>query len=392
MDRQKAYRLATVIIRVKLGNATEAERAALLDWLDEREENRQTYKRIIRGEAIRERLKAEEKIQAEMDLDRLRQILIQKLTERRRKRRLLRWSAGVAAACTIGFAVWIGGVDQAFSPVSLPVAGLSEEARVKLVLQSGEEISLEKELSQELDVGNAVIVNELGALVYRAKEKEETRTEVLNKIVTVAGGEYTFTLSDGTRVWLNAMSELVFPVDFVGQERRVRLNGEAYFEVTADPERPFVVETAGMKTRVLGTSFNVQAYSDEQRVFTTLLSGKVEVCLESEKASLVLEPGMASCWTRGSGELTCKEVDVKNAVAWRYGSFVFEEEDIEVVMRMMSRWYGVEFVFDGGRKRKHTFSGKMSKDESIEEILTRITLAGGPSFRKEENKIYLMEK
>lgn len=392
MDRQKAYRLATVIIRVKLGNATEAERAALLDWLDEREENRQTYKRIIRGEAIRERLKAEEKIQAEMDLDRLRQILIQKLTKRRRKRRLLRWSAGVAAACTIGFAVWIGGVDQAFSPVSLPVAGLSEEARVKLVLQSGEEISLEKELSQELDVGNAVIVNESGALVYRAKEKEETRTEVLNKIVTVAGGEYTFTLSDGTRVWLNAMSELEFPVDFVGQERRVRLNGEAYFEVTADPERPFVVETAGMKTRVLGTSFNVQAYSDEQRVFTTLLSGKVEVCLESEKASLVLEPGMASCWTRGSGELTCKEADVKNAVAWRYGSFVFEEEDIEVVMRMMSRWYGVEFVFDGGRKRKHTFSGKMSKDESIEEILTRITLAGGPSFRKEENKIYLMEK
>lgn len=392
MDRQKAYRLATVILRVKLGNATEAERAALLDWLDEREENRQTYKRIIRGEAIRERLKAEEKIQAETDFDRLRQILIQKLSERRRKRRLIRWSAGVAAACTIGFAVWIGGIDRALPPVSLPLAGLSEEARVKLVLQSGEEISLEKELAQKLDVGNAVIVNESGALVYRAKDKEKTRTEVLNKIVTVAGGEYTFTLSDGTRVWLNAMSELEFPVDFVGQDRRVRLNGEAYFEVTADPERPFVVETAGMKTRVLGTSFNVQAYCDEQRVFTTLLSGKVEVCLESGKASLVLEPGMASCWTRGSGELTCKEVDVKNAVAWRYGSFVFEEEDIEVVMRMMSRWYGVEFVFDGGRKRKHTFSGKMSKDESIEEILTRITLAGGPSFRKEENKIYLMEK
>jgi len=390
MNEQRAYTLATVIIRVKLGNATDAERTVLLEWLDEREENRQVYKRIIRGEAIRERLQAEEKIRNKTDFECLRQRLVQALIGRRRKKILLRAVYGAAAACVIGVGIWLLGFYSL--PEHRPVAELPINGKVKLILQSGKEIDLEKEIPQELDVENAVIVNRSGSLTYQAKETEELRKEVLNKIVTAVGGEYAFTLSDGTRVWLNAVSELEFPVDFVGEERVVRLNGEAYFEVSPDPGRPFFVETAGMRTRVLGTSFNVQAYANERSVSATLISGKVEVSLEAAPTTLVLEPGMASFWAKGTDRLTCKKVNVKNAIAWRYGGFVFDEEDIGVVMRMLSRWYGVEFVFDGGRKGKHTFSGKMSKDDSLDEVLEMITLAGGPEFRKEENRIYVIEK
>ena len=106
----------------------------------------------------------------------------------------------------------------------------------------------------------------------------------------------------------------------------------------------------------------------------------------------VLRPGMQSCWKKETGEFSVRKVDTKNVVAWRYGEFVFDEDDIEVVTRMLSRWYEVRFVYDGKRKGRHTFSGKMSKDEKLESILKILTLAGGPEFRVEDGIVHIIEK
>ena len=393
MDLQKAYRLATIIIRVKLGNVTEEERSELLDWLDESEENRRTYKRIIRGEAIRERIAGEERIGKETDYEKIRISVVRSLVGRRRSRRVRLWRSVAAAACICAVAVtvlWeLSGVRAV--PEAMPLAGQqTETAKVKLILHSGEQIALEQKKEQRIEAGDAVIKNEHGQLIYESKNSPATE-ELFNKVVTAIGGEYALILSDGTRVWLNADSELEYPVEFVKKERIVKLSGEAYFEVAPNPEQPFIVEAGGIQTRVLGTSFNIQAYRNEKSVYTTLLTGSLRVAVADGGDAVVLTPGREAIWEKGSGAIQVEAVNAEDAIAWRYGNFIFEE-DIEVVMRMLSRWYEVEFVFDGGRKEKHTFSGRMSKDESLDTVLETIELAGGPEFRREGNIIHLIEK
>jgi len=390
MDLQKAYRLATIIIRVKLGNVTEEERSELLDWLDESEENRRTYKRIIRGEAIRERIAGEERIGKETDYEKIRISVVRSLVGRRRSRRVRLWRSVAAAACICAVAVtvlWeLSGVRAV--PEAMPLAGQqTETAKVKLILHSGEQIALEQKKEQRIEAGDAVIKNEHGQLIYESKNSPATE-ELFNKVVTAIGGEYALILSDGTRVWLNAD----YPVEFVKKERIVKLSGEAYFEVAPNPEQPFIVEAGGIQTRVLGTSFNIQAYRNEKSVYTTLLTGSIRVAVADGGDAVVLTPGREAIWEKGSGAIQVEAVNAEDAIAWRYGNFIFEEEDIEVVMRMLSRWYEVEFVFDGGRKEKHTFSGRMSKDESLDTVLETIELAGGPEFRREGNIIHLIEK
>lgn len=158
-----------------------------------------------------------------------------------------------------------------------------------------------------------------------------------------------------------------------------------------NPEQPFIVEAGGIQTRVLGTSFNIQAYRNEKSVYTTLLTGSIRVAVADGGDAVVLTPGREAIWEKEAG-LFMWSCQGRGCDCLEIGNFIFEEEDIEVVMRMLSRWYEVEFVFDGGRKEKHTFSGRMSKDESLDTVLETIELAGGPEFRREGNIIHLIEK
>ena len=225
---------------------------------------------------------------------------------------------------------------------------------------------------------------------------DETVEETFNRVVTYVGGDYFLTLSDGTRVWLNADSELEFPVSFVGNERIVKLQGEAYFEVQRDVNKPFIVDANGLRTRVLGTSFNVKAYRDEQNVFTTLVKGSVAVeVLDNGNvptSRVVLEPGMQAMWHEGSKAISVQPVNVANIAAWKDGRFIFTEEDIEVVLRTLSRWYGVNFICKDTRMEKYTFNGLINKDEKLETVLENLTLAGGPIFNVVGKNVYITKK
>ena len=149
-----------------------------------------------------------------------------------------------------------------------------------------------------------------------------------------------------------------------------------------------------MQTRVLGTSFNISAYENEQNVYTTLLTGKVEVRLNKRgnTSPITLKPNMQLKLDKESGDFSVEKVRIEKVTAWRHGVFVFDEDDIEVVTRMLSRWYDVMFVFDGERKGPHTFSGRMSKDEKLDEILKMLTLAGGPEFKVIGKTVHIIEK
>lgn len=398
--------MAEIIVKIRLRKASAAERAFLNDWLDESEANRQTYKRIVRGEAIARRLKAEEDIRNSADFSALTAQIARRLTRRRlRPWRIGAW--GAVAAAFAGGLLYFGILreqEPAFVPYRvaketvIAAAAPNTDAKAMLVTADGQKIDLEKQAPDSLDARQAVIRGEEGKLVYERKEAgmPEEKQEEWNKVVTSVGGEYVVELSDGTRVWLNANTTFDFPVDFVRQERVVKLRGEAYFEVAKDAKRPFIVETEGTRTRVLGTSFNVKAYPDERYERTTLLEGSVEITLAESTGTpsprMVLEPGMQARWETGSRSLSVRAVDAEDAIAWRRGEFLFTEEDIQVVLQTLSRWYGVEFVSTDEKLETYTFSGMMSKDDKLGETLEILTLAGGPAFRIEGDKVYMSKK
>jgi transmembrane sensor len=183
-------------------------------------------------------------------------------------------------------------------------------------------------------------------------------------LVTPMGRQQQITLSDGTKVWLNAGSSLRFPTRFSGNQRKVEITGEAYFEVAHNATRPFMVSAGKEEIKVLGTHFNVNAYADEQMVKTTLLEGSVKI---NDKA--ILQPG-EQC---GDGRIS--KVDAGVSVAWVFGYFQFEHADIKTVMRQLSRWYDVEVRYEG-KITSEIFGGEIQRNLKLSEALELLSVTG----------------
>ena len=403
MDCSKEKILAELILKVRFGTASAEEERRLERWLEESEEHRALCERIISGRAFLEDVHLRADVAENLDLTEVTAQVRARLRTRR-MRRMRAWGWWVSAACMVGVVVFLlwpqadvvvdDGVRMAAQE---PIQSVND--KVILVLADGEKVGLTTSGKDSIQVGDRMIVNGESGLTYERREEknleeklqeEKLQVEERNRIVTTVGGEYALVLSDGTRVWLNAETELDFPVEFVGKERVVRLIGEAYFEVKCDEEHPFIVEAGGVRTRVLGTSFNVKAYADEESVFTTLVTGKVEVSVEGGEA-VVLNPAMQGVWQKAEGKMRVTHVSVDKVMAWREGLFLFDEENLAGMAKVLERWYGVEFRYGQVEDDEHVFSGSFSKSDSLREILDMLTYAGGPKFRLEDNIVYIEE-
>lgn len=206
-----------------------------------------------------------------------------------------------------------------------------------------------------------------------------------NRVSTPRGGQYRLTLSDGTKVWLNAASSLRFPIAFTGNARTVELTGEAYFEVARDERRPFRVKTSQMAVDVLGTHFNVSAYPDDVATTTTLLEGAVR--LTSPKEDIRLKPGQAAVHMDKGFRL--HPANGSDAIAWKEGYFVFDNENIQSIMKKIARWYDVSVVYEGNVDVKD-FGGTVSRYSSVASVLKALQLTGTVRFRQEGRRIVVM--
>ena len=399
MDYNQEKIIAEIILKIRFGTATEDEKQLVENWVAEKEEHRLLYEKIGSGKSIAEYLKKEGEVKTITDIKAVAAQVRERIQEKEMgKRRVLRkWYAVTGAACLIG--IILGGFflnHENRESVALvennPEQVVNE--KVMLVLSDGQTIGLAHQGTDSIYIGQATIIKKENQLAYQRKQDTQGARveEERNRIITTVGGDYCFILSDGTKVWLNAESELDFPVDFVGKERVVRLKGEAYFEVKPDAAHPFIVETRGVRTRVLGTSFNIKAYDNEESIFTTLLTGKVKVsAIGEENESVVLTPGMQSEWQENGQKMSVKKVNAENFTAWRQGAFMFDNENIMVVTRVLERWYGLKFIYNEN-VHEHTFSGRLSKDEPLESKLETLTFTGGPQFKIEKDVVYIIEK
>lgn len=239
--------------------------------------------------------------------------------------------------------------------------------------------------------GNAQVVKlNNGQLVYNTSG--ESAKSLYNKVSTPRGGQYSLVLADGTRVWLNAESSLRFPAAFTGNERRVELIGEAYFEVEKNASMPFKVMIQGKgEIEVLGTRFNVNSYSDESSVKTTLLEGKVKITpvegnVVNKKFATYLSPDHQATIS-SNGEVSVEAVtNADNIIAWKNGKFNFGEgADITDIMRQVSRWYDVDVEYQGAVNAR--IGGVISRDVSVSKVLDMLEMTGALKFEIQGRKV-----
>lgn len=256
-----------------------------------------------------------------------------------------------------------------------------------LTLADGSTIILDTAANGKLtQQGNSNIVKlNNGQLAYNTLNEKPTEI-VYNTISTPRGGQYQLTLADGSKVWLNAASSLRFPASFTGNERKVEITGEAYFEIAKNASMPFIVSANGLNVEVLGTHFNINSYADEAAITTTLLEGAVKV--SKGNALQLLSPGQQAQVTNNGPIRVSKIIDVEEVMAWKNGSFVFNSTDIENIMRQISRWYDVDVSFDGSIS-KELFSGIVSRTSKLSQVL-KIMERAGVKFKIEGKRIVVM--
>lgn len=256
-----------------------------------------------------------------------------------------------------------------------------------LTLADGSTIELNKANNGTLanQAGAKIVSTNDGRLVYENNTLTKSKEIQYNLLTIPRGGYYTLTLIDGTKVWLNSESSLKYPTEFLGNERLVTLTGEAYFEVAHINNKPFKVIANNQTVEVLGTHFNINAYTNEEQIATTLLQGSVKVSTANN--AKILKPGQQA--NVFNNNITLKTVNVDDVVAWVNNDFVFENEELGSIMRKVARWYDIDVVCPT-KMQDMQFTGNISRTKNIKQVLRIMDLTGTVHFKFEGRRITVM--
>lgn len=360
-------------------------------WLDGKEERRALFEAVLSQREAFFRREDRGQIDVEAEYGRF----VKELAPRRSVK-WWGWSA-VAAAVMVVFGV---GLLWVFQPVSqaemAQTVNFTGKRSAELVLANGECVKLEQNAIELQEQNGTWITNDSNSLLaYRPDTVRgggmNGGTElVYNTLRIPAGADYIVCLSDGTRVHLNCESRFRFPVAFAGNERRVYLDGEAYFEVKKAGEWPFVVVTEGMNVRVTGTVFNVKSYRKDPVIAATLVSGSVEVESQGAEEKVVpLAPSQQFEWNKTTERGEVRQVDVHLYTGWTEGMFVFRNERLEEVMSMLARWYTLEVVYRNESVKDLRLSANLGRYEHIDSLLQIIQAVDKLRIERQENVVIL---
>ncbi|MEJ7694605.1 FecR domain-containing protein [Daejeonella sp.] len=292
----------------------------------------------------------------------------------------------ITAAISLYFYKGAGKIEpEYFSEIDVKNDIAPGDNKAILTLADGSRISLDDAAEGFVaSQGNTSITKtEDGQIVYKKNEegmKSMSGSSAANTIQTPKGGRYQISLPDGSKVWLNSASTLTYPTTFAASERKVKLIGEAYFEIAKNKKVPFRVESNNQIVEVLGTHFNINSYEDEAFIKTTLLEGSVRVILNSSNPSgKLLKPGEQSLTSASQSDIRVQHTDTEKAIAWKNGYFKFKNTPIKDIMREIERWYDVELVYDG-KLAPDEFTGYISNDVKISSVLKMLEESGGIKF------------
>lgn len=255
-----------------------------------------------------------------------------------------------------------------------------------LILSDGKYVELTKQSTGIVKTNEKITIkNDLGG-VLSYEQNKDTLTEVkYNTIIVPRGAEYSLKLSDGTAIKLNSESKLVYPITFDGKKRVVSLEGEGYFKVSKDKHCPFIVKVHDVDVKVLGTTFNINAYKENHKIATTLVEGSVKVSTNSE--DLILKPNHQASVT--NGQISCEKVNVDKYISWVHGIFKFNRCSMENLMTQIERWYDVNVFFVNESAKDNLFHGEIKKYEPIENIIKMIEKVSDVKIRIKDKNLFI---
>lgn len=307
---------------------------------------------------------------------------------------LLRYAAVILLPlCLAVFAVWqISDVEEHMfaSGIEIIAPGVS---KAELLMANGQVLILEQRDTLVKERDGTQIENLAGILKYQSNHKFFEK-ETYNTLKIPRGGEYQLELADGTKVWLNSATSFKYPTKFIGDKRIVYLSGEAYFDVTHNKEIPFIVKVDDMNVKVLGTEFNVKAYSEESTIQTTLVNGKVEVFAKGFGNSVksILTPSYQANYSKKDKTIDVNLVRTNIYTDWKDGLFVLDNISLEELSVILSRWYEVSFFFTNEKVKQNRFTGKMKKYENLQDIFELLEQLSDVEFQIKDNAIVVQEK
>jgi transmembrane sensor len=308
-------------------------------------------------------------------------------------RTILRYAAVLLIILSIGSAgYWFSNQKQK-SYVYKSNFGSGNGNQSYLFLSNGTKVDLEKKDSKiALNADKKIIIdNEKEIDLSKISTSDES---IMNEVVIPFGKKSQLILEDGTKVWINAGSRMAFPTRFTGNKREVYLEGEAYFEVAHNQEKPFIVNTNDINVKVLGTKFNISAYKLDNLIETVLIEGKVAIKEQSAlgflKSETILSPNQKASFNLSDRSISVlNEPDVESDIAWTAGWFKFSQQSVNVVLNKLQRYYNVQFVFEHEFSSADLISGKLDLKDSIEEVMVALADVADLQYRINDSNIYI---
>lgn len=386
---EKAYRIAYLILGYLRKTLSEAEHDDLDAWVEASDENMLLFEELTDEKNIEANLAWMENLQSENVLERTKKQLQFSPPAKNKKRRPWPFIAAAAILIAVVAIYLIRPNNTNHNTDRTEVAGND-------VLPGGNKATLTLSNGIVIDLGqrnNGIIQNETGTRIEKKEEgmlmyqkTTNAKQTAYNTIAIPRGGQYALTLSDGTKVWLNALSSLKFPEQFIDSMRVVELSGEGFFHVAKDKQHPFIVKmNDNEEVKVVGTQFNISSYKDEETKKITLVEGSVQVNSNSDR--LLLYPGQQAKSKNGNLLLE-KNADIEAAIGWKSGEFVFRDADIYSIMRQAERWYDVNVIYR--TTTSEHFNLSISRNEPLSKILHLMELTGKIHFKIENKSVYVL--
>ena len=387
------FQLARIIAASLRGNANDEEQRTLREWLSVSTRNEKIYDGFKDGKRLEQKIVESRQINWEKDYQ-------QFITKRQRTRKNRRMKTIIRYAAILTLPIVAASIFLLQKNDRQAIVSISEvikpgEHKAVLITGGGDRITLSDSTLSPIQEQNGMIVNVMNNKVFYTLPEDSLCTQespIFNTLQIPRGGEYFLTLADGTEVWLNAETEIRYPVQFTGNKRVVYLDGEAYFTVAPDKKKPFTVVSTHASVSVLGTQFNFRAYPDEQDVQTTLVSGSVIMQSEKYKQQVKLVPGEQGVLEKRSANLTKLEVNTYLYTAWKDGRFAFRDARLEDLFNILARWYDLSVFYQSPEAKDIRFTGDLNKTDDFKSILKIIEQNERVTFTVNQRTVFIQAK
>ena len=314
--------------------------------------------------------------------ERLYQRILTNIHRKRMRRRKAYWSAAAGIALLIASSLFIKlqYIDQPVQKMEA-IIGQTMPSNDILLISGEKVVELKQNAQITLNEGHISVIEESNVSEMPLSENE------MNKLIVPAGKRTSLELPDGTKIWLNSGTELDFPSKFTGSTREISVKGEIYIEAVKDENRPFIVKTALIEVKVLGTDFNVNAYPQEQKTEVALVSGLVHVTGANRQVT-VLQPNHVVEIDHNTEQQLVRQVDITDYTCWKEGFLQFQNEKLEVILRRIERYYDIPIIIET-RLEEYTITGKLDLKDNITGTLDIIRKLAPVKYRLENNKVYI---